>query len=452
MIASEIDLQAPCDRLAEHRARRGRQAWRTARAGFASKIVAVLARCITIPLSLQVLGPERYGLWLAAGSVISWLGISDFGFASGLVNAVGHDFGRGDWPAIRRHVSTAFFGFAALSVLIAAAVLCAAQWPGIPRLLGVAGRSALAADARALLLICGLFFAASFSLNAVGPLCSALQEGYFGAYVQIAGSILSIALVFALTLGRVTIAGFAIVMSAPALVSSCALAAYVLLVRHRTLRPALRFCSIASAKTIAAYGTPLLAVQLGDLAILYSTNVLIASRLGPAQVPAYSIPAAAFLIAGTACYGLASPYLAAYAEARGRNDWEWIRTAAFRILGITCGLMLLAGFAMVLAGTFAVSLWTAGRVVPGRQLLFAMSLYYLLMACSAANGILLAGIGRVKTKALLHLVVATVFVAGSWVLMPTLGILALPVAGSAGYLVDAAVALPCALRHIARRA
>jgi O-antigen/teichoic acid export membrane protein len=81
-----------------------------------------------------------------------------------------------------------------------------------------------------------------------------------------------------------------------------------------------------------------------------------------------------------------------------------------------------------------------------------MSLYYLLMACSATNGILLAGIGRVKTKALLHLAVATVFVAGAWVLMPSLGILALPVAGSAGYLLDAAIALPCALRHIARHA
>lgn len=452
MTAIEIELREACDRTAEHRERRGRRAWRTARAGLAAKLAAVLARAVTIPLSLQVLGPERYGLWLAAGSVIAWLGISDFGLASGLVNAAGRDYGRGDWPAVRRHVSTAFFGFVLLSVLIAAAVCAASRIPAVPRLLGVAPHSALAPDARALLLICGLFFAASFSLNAAAPLSAALQEGYLGAYAQIAGSLLSVALVFALALGPVSTASFAIAMSAPALVSACALAAYVLLIRHPGLRPAPRFCSLASARTIAAYGTPLIAVQLGDLAILYSTNVLIANRLGPAQVPAYSVPAAAFLVAATACYGLASPYLAAYAEARGRGDWEWIRAAALRILGITCGLMLAAGAALVLAGAFAIGLWTGGRVVPARALLAAMSVYYLLMACSAANGILLAGIGRVKTKAILHLAVAAVFTAGAWALMPSLGILALPVAGSAAYLIDAAVALPCALRHIARHA
>ncbi|MGD0200499.1 MAG: hypothetical protein ABSD27_07085 [Bryobacteraceae bacterium] len=114
--------------------------------------------------------------------------------------------------------------------------------------------------------------------------------------------------------------------------------------------------------------------------------------------------------------------------------------------------MLAGGLGMVLAGRTAVRIWTAGRVVPEPRFLLAMAVYFLLMVCAATNGILLMGLGRVKTKAAIHLSVAVVFVAGSWFLLPHLGLIAVPLAGIAGYLIDLATSLPLALLHIRRRA
>ena len=68
-----------------------------------------------------------------------------------------------------------------------------------------------------------------------------------------------------------------------------------------------------------------------------------------------------------------------------------------------------------------------------------------------ANGILLIGIGRVKTKAAIHACVAATHILGAWFLIPRLGLMAIPVAGTAGYLIDAALSLPIALRHLRRQ-
>jgi O-antigen/teichoic acid export membrane protein len=241
-------------------------------------------------------------------------------------------------------------------------------------------------------------------------------------------------------------------MAAPPLAASASLAAYLFFVRHPGLRPRLRDWSLSSFRSLMSFGIPLQIVGLGDLGILYSMNIVISNRLGPGSVPGFAVPASAFMVFSSLAYGLVYPYLPAYAEAQARGDWHWIRQTAFRRLAIAVGLVLAAGLGMTVLGRTAVRVWTGGRVVPEQRFLLAMAVYFVLTASATANGILLMGLGRVKTKAAIHLSVAGVFVAGSWLLLPRLGLVAVPLAGCAAYLIDCATSLPLALRHIRRRA
>ena len=67
---------------------RERQAWRTSRASVVARILSYAIRLAVIPLSLHLLGAERYGLWLTVGSLIAWMGVTDLGFSPGLLNAL----------------------------------------------------------------------------------------------------------------------------------------------------------------------------------------------------------------------------------------------------------------------------------------------------------------------------------------------------------------------------
>jgi len=285
-------------------------------------------------------------------------------------------------------------------------------------------------------------------VNCTNYFASALQEGYFGAYAQIAASVLSCGLLALISLHHTSLAEFAFVMGCPPLLATGVLGGYLFLVRHPGLRPSIRQYSFASLREITGCGTPILLSGLADVAIIYTANVLIAHRVGPGAVPSYAIPMSSFMVASTICYGLVSPYQPAYAEAFARGDCEWIRKTAIRVVGRNLVIISNCGLGLVVLGPTAIRLWTHGRVTAGCGFLCAMAVYFLVNVWTTANGVLLIGIGRVKTKAALHSTVAAVFVLGTWFLLPKLGIVAVPLAGTLAFLIDVAVSLPLALRHL----
>jgi len=433
------------------RRERERLAWLTAKVGVLARVVSYAARLVVIPLSLKLLGAERYGLWLTVGSLIAWLGMSDFGFSQGLVNAIAESSGRDDRAAIRRLVSTGFTLFALLSLILTLFVIPASSWRPLERLLGVAGNPALARDAHLLLLICGLFFAASLSLRAVDSVCQGLQEGYLAAGSAIGAAALNLVAVAVLYWRGASLSAFALAMAAPSLLATAALGVYLFVIRHPDLRPSLRHWERSALGTIVRFGGPLFVLQLANLAILYSMNLLIANLLGAGEVPRYSVPYSLFMIVAGLCYLIVQPYIPAYAEAFRRGDVAWIRRRALKSLAITTGLMATAGLVLVAVGRPLIRLWAGPSVVPETELLFLMTVFSVLLVSAATNGVLLIGLGRVWAKALLQIAASGIFVIAAWAMLPHLGLVAVPLAGIAAFIADPVISLLYALSFIRSR-
>jgi O-antigen/teichoic acid export membrane protein len=444
---TEIEEAAAARGLHAVRRWRDRQALKTAGAGLVVQALSYAVRLAVIPLSLKLLGTERYGLWLAAGSLIAWGGIADLGFSPGLVNVVARASGYEDRAAMRRHVSTAFAAYAVLAAILALAVLAVLQWPGLPGLLG-ARNPALAKEARLLVAVCGLVFAASMLARVIPTACTALQEGYLGAWAYLAGSLVSLLLLLPLVWSGGSLFTYAVVMSIPALAAQAGLGLYLFGWRRPDLRPALQFCDKSSLRALWGFGGPLTLHQAANLAVLYTANILIANRLGAAAVPQYAVPYALFMILTSTAWLVVSPYLPAYAEAAARGDWHWIRRRAIAAHAVTAVLLGGGGTVLVLLGPAAIRLWAGRNIQPSTALLVGLAGFCLLKAISNANGVLLTGLGLVKLLAGLYLTVAALYVVGAWFLLPRLGLLAIPLAGAAAHLLDAGISFPCALRHI----
>jgi hypothetical protein len=71
--------------------------------------ISMLTLLISIPLTLNYLGAERYGLWITISSLIAVLGFADLGMGNGLLNAVAEANGRNDQKAAESYVSSAFY-------------------------------------------------------------------------------------------------------------------------------------------------------------------------------------------------------------------------------------------------------------------------------------------------------------------------------------------------------
>ncbi len=431
-------------------ARRHQRAWRTAQASLAARAVSYTARLVSIPLALHLLGAERYGLWLTASSLIAWLGFADLGLGSGLVNALAAAQGRSDTRTARQLVSAAFAASAAVACVLALAVAALSGTGVAARLLGAANDPRLTGDARAVLLLVGLLFAASFALNPVNNVCAALQEGYRTHIAAIAATLASLAVLAGLHVTGATLTGFTLAMVVPSIAATLLLALGVFCGPHRALAPRWSGIELRSLGALFAGGGPLFFVALSDLSVVYSINVLIAARFGAAEVPRVAVPLALCSVFVNVCGGITQPYWPACVDASQRRDWLWLRAAASRLLRVN-GLIVVAGaLGIVSLGREFLRLWAGPAVVPSQALLNALAMYAVAQVFSYIAGVLLMGLGRLGMRAALHAGATAVHWGGFCLLAGGLGPSALPIAGTAGYGLEAAIAAAIVWRALRR--
>lgn len=352
--------------MSDRAAWRSAQARRSAMAAVAATAAVFGFRLVTIPLSLRIAGPDGYGLWLTASSLIAWAGLADMGIGSGVVHCVARARAAEDWSAARSHVSAAVFLFGLLALPVACAAAWAGHHPAALTALGLAQKPALQPQAAAVILIAGLAFAVSFALNWVGPLCAALQEGYRASIASAAAGLATAVCLYSMRRGA-TLAGFALASALPPVTGTILVALGLLGGRHRAIaRPSLALCNVRSIRTIMAQGAPLFLIQLSDLAIMNTANLFIAHALGLAAVARYSVALALFSIVSRICYAVSTAYWPAYSDAFAREDWAWLRSAARGNLALASSAMGLAGACFVLIGRPLILWWAGAAALPPR--------------------------------------------------------------------------------------
>jgi len=82
------------------------------------KMVSIILSFVMVPISLDYLSKARYGLWAALSSVLAWFFIFDIGIGNGLRNKYIELKAKGRIKEIRNYVSTAYFLFSIMGIVI----------------------------------------------------------------------------------------------------------------------------------------------------------------------------------------------------------------------------------------------------------------------------------------------------------------------------------------------
>jgi len=437
-------LEAPHRHVREAARLRDRRAVKTGAVGVVVQMLSRGIQLLVIPISIKVLGVEQYGLWLVVGSLVAWGGVTDLGFAPGLLNVVATAQGRGDRDGMRRAISTALVAYLVVAGVVAGLALALSRSQSLPWLLGVRGQEA-AQSTRMLVLVCGLIFAASTITRTVGTTARAVQEGYLSSYSEVAGSSASLGLLFVIVGRGGGLLAYALVVSLPPLIAQVGLAAYIFGFRYPWLKPAWKCCDTETLRTLWGFAGPLTVVQLSSVAGLYSANLLIANRLGAAQVPNYAVPYGLFAAINGLIWTIISPYIPAIAEAAGRGDWNWIRKRLSRLYAVGVGIAILGGGVLVAGGNLFLRLWTGGTILAGMQLMLALYAFSVLDVSSAINSVVLQGLGFVRLLAWAYCSLATAVILGAWLLLPVIGLPAFPLVAAAGAAAKMLLTVPRAM-------
>lgn len=434
---------------------RYRRAALTAGAAAAAKCVNVVAALITVPLTLQYLGPERYGLWMTMSSFIVLLGFTDCGLGNGLVNAISEAHGRNDRELGARNVSSALFMLLGIAIMLGCLCLVAFPFVQWPRVFNVTSARA-AEESGPALAVLSVCFLVGLPLSVVSRVQRGYQEGFLNSAWQVLGNVAGLVGVIIAVKAEVSLPWLVGAMAVPPLVATLLNGVHLFWVKSPWLKPSWRSVTLEHSCGLLRVGGVFLLLQLAAVVTFASDSVIIAQICGAASVAEYSVPMRLFSIAPMLVSLVVSPLWPAYGEAVVRDDVAWIRRTLFRSLVFSLFVTGSAGAILVAFGRSLIHFWVGPAVAVSSLLLFGMGIWTVMYSAGEAVAMLLNGTNRIHFQAVTGLITCCVAVAAKIALGRALGLSGVVLGTVLAYAVFTAIPMlffvPKLLREFTSRA
>lgn len=376
----------------------------TAASALVAKGVTLLTTLVSVPLTLNYLGTERYGLWMTISSAIVLLGFADLGMGNGLLNAISEAHGKDDRDLARRSVSSGFFILMGIAVLIAGGF--ALSYPFVPWSRVFNATSDLAAresgPAFAVFVIC---FALNIPLGTVQRVQFGYQEGFRSNIWHAAGSLMGLGAVLVAISFKAGLPWLVLAMTGAPLLATLLnwLAQFG---RARPwLFPRWRYFEWTTARKIARIGAVFLLLQIMALIASASDNLIIAQTLGNSEVARYAVVQKLFSIALLSQVFIV-PLWPAFGEAMARSDYAWAKRTLNRALVASLGISAVIVLPLLLYGKFIIAVWVGPEVVPSTGLLVGFALWTLLGSYGGVMSTFLSSGPLVSRQAVFYSVAA----------------------------------------------
>jgi len=356
----------------------------------------ILISLLLVPLSINYLGVENYGVWLTIASVISWLTFFDIGLGHGLRNKFAEAFANDDKQLAREYVSSAYFSMIIIStsiIIISIIINLFVDWSRVFNT-----QAQLKTDINILVPIILMFF----SLQLIAKLITAI---YFGAQkhsvqnqILFIGQLFSLLTVFLLLNSTISsLLYFGIALS---FIPLFVLVIYNIIAFKgifNRYKPEFSLFSLNRAREVLGIGSKFFVIQL-SLLILFSTdNIIISQLFSPADVVPYEIARKYFSLLLHIFLIITTPYWSSFTEAYVKDDINWIKTAVIRLLKIWCLIPLLL-IIMYLFSDYFYFIWVGDNVKVPKIMSMLMASFVLLYTFNAIFTQFLNGVGKIQLQ------------------------------------------------------
>ena len=340
-----------------------------------------LVPLVLIPIMLNYLGPELFGLWVTISGVTAMALWADFGLGNGLMTKLSACFASSDWAMAKRYVSTAY-----ATLIITMFASCAALWTlsgAIPwHLLDLSGPGS-SRTAQTMTLACVTGFLVNIPLALVQRIQFAYQHVVQSNIWQLVGCGLAVFLTWAAVRAD---AGPVVAITTAALGPVIANLTNTIVVFRgfgSKLRPHLRAIEPSSALSMVKVGALFLVLSIITAAALNADSLIIARAAGFVEVTNFSVPYKVFTVLALFVTLVNLPLWPANAEALARHDYEWVRRLTTRMTVISVAGVLAGGAFMAVVAPGFLSAWLAVDVRGGRALFVALGIWWLVVASAA---------------------------------------------------------------------
>jgi O-antigen/teichoic acid export membrane protein len=323
--------------------------------GFVAKFFSIIIGLISVPLTINYLGKDQFGLWMVVSSLVAWLQVGDFGISNGLTNALSEANGKSDRISAIECFSSALVATTCISILciipLIAITICL-PWGDLLKL----NNPIIASLARDSFFVAGLFFVLGLPISLITRVYNAYQLGYVVNLIQIISVVTSmIGVLIAIKL-RVGLLWLVFLVSIGPLVGNL-ISWFILHKFIPWLRFDWRYITSLGLRRIGYSSLPLFLFQVGGLLVNQFVNILIARFGSLSMVSDYNILLKIYLLIFSVGFGCSSPFYAAIREAHERYEKEWVLRSVRRVLYIRLGAVIIPGMMLLVWGDRLINLW-----------------------------------------------------------------------------------------------
>lgn len=414
---SSFDTSSEAGRSLE----RYRRIFISAVTSIAARGVNTICLLVAVPLTIDYLGKERYGLWIAVTSAVALLSFADLGLGGGLLNQISASHGRDDRQEARRLFGNALCAFIAPVLLLSLIFLSIYPFVRWDRVFNVFSEQAKAESGPTIAIFI-LTTLLSLPFNSISSVYTGYQEMHkvnMWLTIQSVASFLSL------------LAAIHVKASLPVLTAAfCGTTLAVRTVNFVVLlcfeKPWLRVrisdLAVDTMLRLLKSGSLFLVISM-SIAIGYTSNTLVITQLlGVESVAEFSVPYRLFSVVTLLVSSFLIPMWPAYGEAFVRGDYPWVRSGLIKSLWVVTTVNTVSGILMYFVGNWIIHLWVGDAVQPGKLLLFAFALYLIVHGMHGPMSMFLNGLNVIRLQAILWLSMAVVNLALSILLTMKIGV------------------------------
>jgi len=357
------------------------------------RVGGILANLMVIPVTLKLLGQEKFGIWVTLLTVINWVSFFDMGIGNGLRNKVTECLSQDEREGAREYVTTAYvvMGGAVTAAAILYLIMSrAVSWDAVFN-----SKSVDRGDMYLLMGIVVVGALVNFAVSLAIQLYYSVQKasaGSLGNFISQAGTLLLLG--YFLKFGTLTIKGVALINMGVLVVTNLILN-WTFFRGHTYLLPSLKYFRREKIRSLVMLGGKFFVIQMASVVILTTDNMIITRLLGPEHVSGYNIVSKLFSLIIIGHGIILAPLWSAYTEAYTRGDGEWLvrnrRIMYLLMLPIVAG----AGVLFFIY-PFIIKIWIGEELGISRSLVALFSIYTVIYTWSNLHMHLLNGLGRVK--------------------------------------------------------
>lgn len=370
---------------------------------FALRAISVVSAFLTVSFSLKLLDTNKYGIWLAISSTVSWISVLDIGLANGLRNKIAEYFALQDYKSSKVDVSSTYAILLLIMVpimLLFCVIAPFINWNSVFN---------THLDDRELLYTLIVVFLGLAMQFVLKPIASILQGDQKIHKANQIALVCNVSPLIPIIIGAKYLKGSILFLA----IAQTMLPVVVMLVysviffsrEYKNISPSLKSIDLKKSRSLFGLSFAFFIVQIARVFILSTTEIIITRSFGGSFVTIYNLLFRYYSVAGIILYIVLATYWSAFTNAFALNDLEWVRASIRKLLKMAFMFtgIIIVQFILIKP---VFHIWVGDQVPVPQSTSISMAVYFILCLFTDTLVIVINGSGRMRIQSVVTMITA----------------------------------------------